>query len=791
MRKDIAIALLSATMLTAPLAHAQEQPASEQKSAEEAIAPGEIVVTAQRRSESIQRVPVSLTALTSDTLRTQNLNDLTQVTRAAPSLQVGVDNSFAVRGVGTLAFAGTIDSSVALAIDDVNLGRPLLNSPMFNDIERVEVLNGPQGLLFGKNASAGLLNVVTAKPKIGVYSSSTNLEVANRATPGADRTAPSLIARQTLNIPVTSNSALRLTGLYSYQESGATYVGTPSAGTRQDLNARSFSLKGKYLTELSDKLSFYAIADYNENHGLAGVYNTSYRELDPTSTNLAPLAADGITAGKNNMLFGGDADQFRDIKTGGAQGQITYRFDSGFEVSNLFAWRYYTQDQALDGDYTSSDGLNTNATQSRYDQFSNELRVALPSGNRLSGQVGLYWFKSTLDLSRQLAGNSYTPPAVLARSPFCVGAVVASTCTRTNVAQVGSDRDYELGTESYAAFGQLSYEVIDGLQLIAGGRATHDKIDLDLTQNQLNYYQTLSGPRGEFTSKYSNTDFSWKLGAQFQAASTVMLYGFYGRGYKGPGFNDNFPTATSDVVVKEETSNTAEIGIKSSFLNRHLTVNVAAFHTKFNNFQVQSFNPELATFVVQNAAKVTSKGLEGTVIATPISGFTLTGSVSVLSSKFDSFPGAQCYPTQTTYGCSSTVNVFNASGLRLPAAPKFTSTLQAQYDLPTDGTIRPFIQGNWYHRSSINYTVNQAPGASLGAIDIFGASIGAKIGDQLRVSVFCKNCTNKINPIAIGIDSGDSNARNNRGQATPKLTYTQQFGLDSVRTIGVNLGFDF
>ena len=793
MRRKFSVVLLSASVLGgfSNLAHAQDEAARD-----EPPALGEIIVSAQRRSESIQRVPVSVTALTADTLRSQNLNDMTQVARAAPSLQVGVDNSFAVRGVGTLAFAGTVDSSVAVAIDDVNLGRPLLNSPLFNDLARVEVLNGPQGLLFGKNASAGLLNIVTVRPKLGELSSQTNLEFASRETPGADRSAPGVIARQTINVPVSANSALRLSGLYSYQEPGTTYVGTPNPGTRHDLNATSYSLKAKYLAELTDALTFYGIADYNESHGIAGIFDNTYRSVDATSINLAPLAADGITPGADNMRFGGDADQFRDIETGGAQGQLSYAFDSGFEVSNLFAWRYYKQDQAVDGDYLSANGLNTNATQSTYNQFSNELRVALPSSSRLSGQVGLYWFQSTLDLSRQLAGNSYTPDSVLSRYPFCVDVTAvpgasAPTCSRNNIAQVGSDRDYTLKTQSYAAFGQLTYELADGFKLIGGGRVTHDKIKLDLTQNQLNYFQTLSGPRGTYNAQYANTDFSWKLGAQYQATPAIMLYGFYGHGYKGPGFNDSFPSATADVVVREETSKTAEVGIKSSFFAHHLTVNLSAFHTEFDNFQVQSFNPTLATFQVQNAAKVISKGIEASISASPFAGLTIDTSASLLSSKFQSFAGAQCYPTQTTMGCSSTVNIFDASGLTLPAAPKFTSSVQARYEVPASGSVVPFIQGNWYHRSSINYVVSRAPGAGIDAIDIFGASLGVRIGESLRVSVFCKNCTNKVYPTAISIDSGDTNARENRGRATPKLSYTQQFGLDSVRTIGLNLGFDF
>jgi iron complex outermembrane receptor protein len=799
----LSAALLVSSSLYAFPALAQDAPESPAAGATQAAvaeseqgAPGDIIVTAQRRSESLQRVPVSVTALTAETLASRNLNDISQIARAAPTLQVGIDNTFAVRGVGTLAFAGTIDSSVALAIDEVNLGRPLLNSPLLNDLARVEILNGPQGLLFGKNASAGLVNIVTARPAIGEYSSATSIELASRATPGAERNAPGVIARETLNIPVSANSALRISGLYSYQEPGTTYAGHPAPGTRHDLNATSYSIKGKYLIELSPQLSFYAIGDYNETHGIAGIFDNTYSRIDPTSVNIGPLAQDGITPGPRNLRFGGDSNQFRDIKTGGAQGKLIYTLGNGLELSNLFAWRYYEQDQQLDADYLSQNGLNRNATHAEYDQYSNELRLALPSGNRLSGQAGLYYFKSTLDLARQLAGNSYTPNFVLAGYPFCVGAVAVPgapppTCSVSNISQIGSDVAYRMTTESKAAFGQLTFDLTDALKLIAGGRFTHDRIRLNLSQNQANYFSALAGPRGVFASRYSNDDFSWKLGAQYQATPAVMAYAFYGRGYKGPGFNDTFPTASADVVVREENSNTAEAGLKTSWFGRRLTVNLSAFHTKFDNFQVQSFNPVAVSFQVQNAARVTSKGVEANVIAAPIQGLTINGNAALLSSKFGKFPGAQCYPTQTTRGCSSTVNLFDAAGLTLPVSPKFTSSVQATYEFQTDGETRPFIEGNWYHRSTIHYAINAAPGTFVGPVDIFGASIGARIGTSVRVSLFCKNCTNRIIPTAIGVDSGDANARDSRGRATPKLSYAQQFGLDSVRTIGLNLGFRF
>lgn len=794
MRQKLALLLLSATSLAGGAAFAQD--ATPAKPAADVTEVGEIIVTVQRRSESIQKVPVSVTAVTAENLERRRVADLTQVTQAAPSLQIGLDATFSVRGVGTLAFAGTIDSSVALALDEVNLGRPFLGGPKFNDVERVEVLNGPQGLLFGKNASAGLLNVVTTRPKLGVYGGAVELEGVSRSTPGSDRKATGIQTRATLNIPVSENSALRINALYSNQEAPTTYVGTAPAGTRQEFDLKSSSIKAKYLIEPNDQLSVYLIADYNETHGVAGQGDRTFRQVAANSVNLPAMAGDGLVAGPDNFEFGGDGGYWRDLITGGAQAKVAYVLGSGVEISNLIAWRYYDQDQQYDIDTTSQNAANVNDTVARYDQYSNELRVALPSDARLSGQAGLYFFQSKLDLQGQIGGNNYLPAFVAGGYPFCVGATATpgappGTCSVSNRYFLGSDKDYVLDTKSYAAFGQLTYALSDALKLTAGGRVTRDEIDIHLVQGQVNYFTPLGGPRGVVDRSYGNTDFSWKLGGQFQATPAIMAYGFYGRGYKGPGFNDTAPTLTAALVVEEETSKTAELGLKSSFFDRRLVVNVSAFHTKFDNFQVQSFDPVTRSFQVQNAASVISKGAEATVAAMPVRGLTLNATAALLNSRFDRFLAAQCYPTQATRGCSPTVNTFDASGLRLPVSPRFTASMQALYEFPTTGAVTPFVEANLYHRSKISYLINQAPGAMVDAIDILGASVGAQVGENLRLSLFCKNCTNETNPTSIGTEAGDASARDNRGQPTPKLSYTQQLSMDAVRNIGLALTYKF
>ena len=744
----------------------------------------EIVVTAQRRVERLQDVPVSVTALGGDALKSRNLNDLTQVALAAPSLQVGNDNSFAIRGVGTQAFATTIDSSVATALDDVNLGRPFLAQGLFNDVERVEVLNGPQGLLFGKNASAGLLNVVSTRPKIGKFESETNLELNNRDTPGSDEQSWSAIARQTVNVPVGQSGALRINGTYSIEEPGTHFVGT--GGVRNDLDRKQYGARVKYLQEITPALELYVIGEYAESHGVAGIYDRSYRQLGAGSINADPLAASGFVPGDRNFSVAGDGGYWRDLKLGGAQASLAYTADNGIVVSNIFAWKFYNFDAQLDTDFTNSNGANINSSHADYDQFSNELRIALPAENRLSGQAGLYYFHSTIEQRSQIAGNNYLPDFLLPTFPFCVGATAVPgafppTCSTSNDYFLGRDNSYRMTTDSYAAFGQLTFAVTDQFKIFAGGRVTRDEIGIDLDQNRGAYFVTLGVP-GAIVESYSNTDFSWRVGGQYQVTRDAMIYGSYGRGYKGPGFNDTGATPNAPLVVQPEKSNTAEIGFKTSWFNRRLIVNASAFHTKFDQYQTQSLDTQLQSFIIQNAASVTSKGVELTVNANPFRGLSLNGSATFLSSKFDDFAGAECYPGQATPSCATTGS-FNAAGRRTPTAPKFTSSLQAIYEVQTDGFIHPFIEGNWYHRTAINYLINGAPGATVPTLDLIGASAGVRLDNGMRLSIFCKNCTNEYNPNFIGLDAGDAI----QGIAS----YNQQFGFDSVRTVGANIQFRF
>lgn len=760
-----------------------KDPASSNAAADSSAEDGDIIVTAQRRAERLQDVPVSVTAVTDEALRARGISSLAQLSQAAPSLQVSGENNFTIRGVGTLAFQQTLESSVAIAQDEVNLVNSILGGAVgtFFDVAQVEVLSGPQGLLFGKNASAGLLNIVTRRPELGKFGGELQVEGLHRPTTPNDGSG--FIGQGTINVPIGDRTALRINASYSSQNPVVKFVGNGDG----DFGLTQFGARIKFLTEFSDALSLYVIGDYNEEHGIATYFDRPYLFLAPAAPALPLVRSLGIEPGPNNLLIGGNGDFYRDVKRGGIQGKLAYVLPSGVEISNIAAWKAASRQQNFDTDYTNSNGADVNRSDTDYDQFTNELRIALPAANRLTGQAGLFYYQGHTKSEGALFGNNLFPPFLLPNFPFCVGATNIGTgpgqCGRSNQAFLGQDNVFELDSKSYAAFGQFTYEVVDNLKLIAGARVTHDRLKIDLAQHQGLYFVTLGVPLIT-TDKTTNTNFSYRLGVQYNFSPDVMAYGTFAHGYKGPGFTQNVPAVGVSPVVEPEINDNIELGLKSAWLDRRLIVNLAAFRSKFKDLQVSSFDPVLGSTLVQNAASARSQGIELSVNARPSRGFTLNAAATLLDSQFEDFPGAECYIGQPDPSCNTpTGRQFNAAGLSTPATSKFVATAQAKYEWPMTGALNAFVEGNILHRSPQWFTINHTPGTRLDGYQTFGASIGLASDDGWRMSLFCRNCADKLVYTNISIDPAEAaNGRIGRGFLT---------NFTSVLQVGINFGFDF
>jgi iron complex outermembrane receptor protein len=262
--------LASAATFVATAACAQvasTAPESPPKGAQPVAVVQEVIVTAQKRSENLQEVPISVTAISNTQLESQHVYDPSQLGRVAPTLQMESFNAsvggtnFSVRGVGTLSFASSIEASVTTVIDGVVMGRPEFGIMNFSDIAQVEVLNGPQGMLFGKNASAGLVNITTVLPVLGLWQGSGHAEYGWMSTPGNGKGTADNV---TLNAPVSANSALRINAFFTQHDPLVRDVLTVPGS---DFGQQEFGFRAKYYWQPSDRLNVLVAADYAQEQG--------------------------------------------------------------------------------------------------------------------------------------------------------------------------------------------------------------------------------------------------------------------------------------------------------------------------------------------------------------------------------------------------------------------------------------------------------------------------------------------------------------------------------------------
>ena len=392
-----------------------------------------------------------------------------------------------------------------------------MSNAAFVDIGQVEALTGPQGLLFGRNASAGLLNIVTNRPRLNETSGELNLEYDNRDAPGGHF---GMVGTGILNLPMGSTSALRFNVLYSTQDPVAKAVVNKSTNY-QDNQTRLMG-KIKWLWEPSDETSVYLIGDYSRERGIGGIWDDTWRATGinaagvPNSGGLdtALAAVDSITPGSKNLLKGTSGAGYRSVNTGGISLNVSKQLSDAFTLSNIFAWRAYGLNYNLDSDLSSAVSLDVNTGTEKYNQYSEELRLAY-KGDLIDGQIGLYGFWSNND-----AFHAFQGPAILWNIP-----------NPPNLAD--ASETYVQKTRSLAAYGQFNIHATDQLTLIAGARVTGDHVSVDSTVVSPGPIPLL-GPEVQIVDARNHTNFSYKVGAQYEPMPTAMIYATWGTGYKGP-----------------------------------------------------------------------------------------------------------------------------------------------------------------------------------------------------------------------------------------------------------------
>ena len=687
------LAVLALAAFSAP-AYAQSASSPAPAADADDLAPGEIVVTAQKRSENLHDVPVAVTVLSGESLAQAARPSIESAAQMVPSLNflksgTTLNQTIFLRGVGTANFSIAGEPSVSTVVDGVVYARSGEAFSDLVDIAQLEVLRGPQGTLFGKNASAGVINITTIMPK-HVLSGSAEASYFDRNE---------FRAKASVNLPMGQDLAARFTGFYGEYDGNIRNV-----TTNQWVNGyKHLGARAQFLYDPTNNFKLYFAADYHKNN------DDCCADIIATG----PLTSAGVptTSLAFSVLPTPNGAETRAV----AQNLVTSTKEEGWGVSlqadvglgshtltSITSYRKWDNTEIRDGDwlpmaYVGFTQLHDNGPQTS-NTFTQELRLTSPSNQTVSYVLGAYY------------SHAYSQRTFNRADIACSAAVGAPTgvllpCSGPNataIRNVAGSANFGSTFNNFAIFGQATLNVSDNTRLVGGLRYTHDNLAVfhartatgllldgsgdpvnfggiqpSFDQGVFNQFNTLvagglatliaarraalSANGIPFRTKTSNSNVSGKAVFQHDFSNDVMGYASYARGYKGPAYNVFFNlTSTGTNVIEAETSDAFELGLKNRFLDGRLNLNIAGFYAKYHNFQAN--NPDLVAGVpvtrFTNAGEVSTIGLEIDMSWRMGKNTTLSAGLSVTDAHVDKFkaaPGAtDIIPAGTQLGFAPT-----------------------------------------------------------------------------------------------------------------------------------------
>ena len=723
---SLAVIAVSAFMSTGAYAQGGTTPADETADTTE------IIVTAQKREENILEVPVSVNAVSNEQIDRQRIYSLGELSRAVPS----VGSNGAIRGITTTGAARSSAGAVAVLLDGVDLGPPNVGASQINslfDVERIEVLSGPQATLFGTTASAGVIQVVSKAPNLSDYEVIGRVEVAEF---GYHR------EQLTVNVPLADSLAIRVSG-YNTESRGI--VRNTISGDRP--KNRDRGIRGRLRWEPSDNLQINIIGDYSLATG-NGERDIAYA-IAPTAALQARLAVCGITASLNNRQNcpRGIAPISARNEKYGISGQIDLALGD-HTLTSISAYRR-TQLGDLnyngpggDSDFLSENILDTNLTAEDLEIVSQEIRLTSPGNKQLEYTLGLFYYDRSQRDSVIQAGHLGLPSFLL---PL-LGIPPLTAIGRVNL--------LDIDQRAYAAFGQATFHVTDKLSLIAGARYTKDKLTdvstslTPLTTPTLASYGYAFNP-GFFLAPVNAgikvNNFSWKLGAQYAVSPKVNAYFTATRGYKGPAVNDQAAPPIAIPIIRPEIPMAYELGIKGAFFDNKVIATLALFHSKVKDFQTSVYVPPSTTspqgsFATGNAPFIKSKGVDFNVTAQPFDGLTLVGGVLYNKATYANSFLVACNQRQTPG-----VGDCSAAGLTSPVSqlagvPKWRLLLNGEYAKEVTSGVTVFFQADATYESSRFAGTTPDPVLDIGGETLVNARVGFRETDRAwSASIFVRN----------------------------------------------------
>ncbi len=726
----------------------------------------EILVYAQKREQSLQDVPISISAFDADFLDDANITDVFDLQRFTPGLtvtqsQTAGQNQFSIRGVGTSSNNFGLESSVGIFVDGVFRQRQASGISDIVDVESIEILRGPQGTLFGKNTSSGAIQFRTVAPKneFGGYAevSGGNFDF--------------ITANGAINIPIVDGVlATRLTGSITKRDG---YVENIVTGT--DTNDRDrYSFRGQLLFTPTEQLSIRIIGDVSELDEICcSAVNVFDGPADTTAGFLAALpdiltAPAGFVSFTNNIeTLGGqviladrfnddvvatDLDPFINIKEYGISGEINWDL-GGHTITSITAYRSFDQVGAVDADFTSLDSLRFSGSDVEQTVFTQELRIANNDGERFNWVLGGYFFTQDLDNVTTLLGGADLND-VLAAGLLVGGLLPAFPEGEGSINNVQQDQ------RSFAFFGQTDWNVTDDLVLTGGIRYTRERKLISAEFNETVpeftevapgvFLPTAAGFNAFTPFSFLVPDVDAELTDQ-QVTGTgkisyfwtpdFLTYASFGRGYKSAGTNTDriSPATGAPQLFDAETSTSWEVGAKTTLFNKKVQVNASLFRTKFNDFQANSF---VGTgFVLQNAGDITTRGGELEIFAAPTEWLTLQTGLGIVDAEFTSFEDGECIRTPLFDSPDGfDFIVCDNTGNTVPLTPLVQLTASAQVNQPINDVIEAYGRVDLSYRTDTEQLNSNDPNAETDSYTLVNLRAGVTLfEDSVDLSVWVKN----------------------------------------------------
>jgi outer membrane receptor protein involved in Fe transport len=685
-----------------------------------------VIVSARKREENLQDVPISITALNGEDVKKLGLQRFDYIGPSIPNFSFSYsptgNDELRIRGISPGTNFG-FETAAGLVIDGFFYGKTKLGRAAFLDLDRIEVLKGPQGAILGKNNSSGALMITTRRPT-DEFQASITATVNYEGDEGYD-------LEGAISGPITDRLRARLAARRDdYRGMWYNFALNEHEQSMDDLTARGtleFDASDDLLLTLSYQKVHFNRKGTNRELFSCGPVNAGWLAsapypadctLDWRKAQIGPI--NGVAVQDRN-------EQDLDLVHFSAKWDLS----ADLSLTALTGFMRYETLDAFDGDNQPSTVSNVYVfAPEKYSQLLQEIRLQKASDERWNYTLGLFFLRT--NQTSTLKFDFAAPPPAQRRVTY-------------------SDQD----GETIAAFAEVSYDITKTVEATLGGRFTYESKDLVqdafgatvYTDDRVSF---ATGPARNvhfITPSRSEREFSPTLDVVWRPTENRSLYGSIRRGFRGGGYDmfNSAPQATvlNMVEFDAEKVTAYEMGAKQTLLDNTMRLNVSVFRSNYSNLQLNSYDPELNTFFTKNAAEMHTQGVEVGFEWQPLTGLLLSADVGTLYASFDSFPNAQCYQNQTT-GCdrSSGVGLQDLTGKRRGGDPDYNGSVSARYtwllgaDLMLTGFGQVSFSGSQY---------DQNPILRRPSYELYNARLALANGrDTWEVALIGRNLTNEL-----------------------------------------------